>query len=73
MAGLMTHRSIVSFLSLPDGNIDMSVRELLLFKTSVVSMHLIPAGIGVRWFVYFRRDDVRAHFHTSRTAQTASA
>jgi hypothetical protein len=45
----------------------------LVTNAFVVSQHLIPAGIGVRWFMYFRRDNVRAHFHTSRTAQTASA
>jgi len=51
--------SVVAFLSMPSGNIDMSVWELLLLKTFVVSLHLIPAGIGVRWFMYFRRDNVR--------------
>jgi hypothetical protein len=64
---------VIVFLSMPRGNLDMSIWELLLFKTFVVLQLLIPAGIGVRWFMYFRRDNVRAHFHTSRTDQTASA
>jgi hypothetical protein len=64
---------VIVFLSMPRGNLDMSIWELFLFKTFVVSQLLIPAVIGVRWVMYFRRDNVRAHFHTSRTAQTASA
>jgi len=65
--------AVIVFLSMPNGNIDKSIWELLLWKTFVVSQLLIPAGIGVRWFMYFRRDSVRTHFHTSRTDQTASA
>jgi hypothetical protein len=64
--------SVITFLSMPHGNIDMSIWGLLLLKTFVVSQLLIPAGIGVRWFFYFRRKHVRALFHTSRTVKTAS-
>ena len=65
--------AVVGFLSMPDGNIDMSARELLLLKTFVISLNLIPGAVGVQGFMYFRRDDVRANFHTSCTAKTASA
>jgi hypothetical protein len=62
---------VVGLFFMPNGS--TSGWELILLKTFFVSLYVIPAGIGVRWFMYFRRDNVRAHFHTSRTDQTASA
>jgi len=49
----------VALVSLPKE--DMSGRS----KAVVVSVALIPVVIGVRWFNYFRRDDVKSYFQTS--------
>jgi len=56
---------------MPNGG--MSGWGLILLKTFVVSQPLILAAIGVRWSIYFTRNNVRAHFRTSRKAPAASA
>jgi len=50
----------VGLLLLPKG--DMSGWSLILLKTVAVSLDLIPVAIGVRWFNFFRRDDVKTYF-----------
>lgn len=62
---------VVIFLLMPSGG--MSGRTLLLLKTGTVALHLIPIAIGVRWFIYFTRTNVKAYFQTPRKAPLAFA
>ena len=48
-------------------NRDMSV----LLKAVFVSVCSIPVVIGIRWFNYLRREDVKSYFQTSRKTPTA--
>ena len=52
----------VGLLLLPKGEI--SGLYLLGLKSVAVALDLIPIAIGIRWFSYFRRDDVKAYFRT---------
>lgn len=50
----------VGLLLLPKG--DMSRLNVLVLKAVAVPLDLIPIAIGIRWFNYFRRDNVKAYF-----------
>jgi hypothetical protein len=51
----------VAFLFMPNDG-EMSGWGVFLLKTFAVSLWLIPVGIGVRWLIYFRSHNVKAHF-----------
>jgi len=48
-----------ALVSLPKGDVSLPL------KAVVVSVCLIPVVIGVRWFNYFRRADVKSYFQAS--------
>ena len=50
----------VGLLLLPRG--DMSRLNVLVLKAVAASLDLIPIVIGIRWFNYFRQDNVKAYF-----------
>ncbi len=50
-------------LFLPKG--DMSAWGLVLMKTVAILITLVPVAVGVRWFKYFRRNDVKSYFRAS--------
>jgi hypothetical protein len=52
----------VGLLLLPKGEI--SGLYLLGLKSLAVALDFIPIAIGIRWFNYFRRDNVKAYFRT---------
>jgi hypothetical protein len=58
---------VVGFLFMPNGN--MSGWSLFLLKVGTVLFTLIPVAIGVRWFIYFTRNNVRAHFQNPLKTQ----
>ena len=61
----------MSYLLMPIG--DAAWREALVLKLVGLLFGLIPAAIGVRWLIYFRRSNVKDHFQTPRKAPTAFA
>jgi len=62
---------VAAFPFMPNGNV--SGWTLFLLTAGPVLVNLIPVAIGVRWFIYFGRNHVRAHFQTSRNASIVSA
>jgi len=63
--------AVVSFLFMPNGG--ASGWTLFLIKAGTISYCLIPVAVGVRWFIYFTRNDVKAHFQTSHKAPLVTA
>ncbi len=61
----------VPFLLMPGGGVVWW--EAIVMRAVGVLFFLMPAAIVVRWYIYFRRDNVRAYFQTSRKAPTAPA
>lgn len=53
--------TVVAFLFMPNGNVSGWTPFLL--KVGILLVNLIPVAIGVRWFIYFRRKNVKAYFH----------
>jgi hypothetical protein len=51
---------VVVFLFTPNGG--MSGWPLFLLKVGTLSVNVIPVAIGLRWFIYFTRNNVKAHF-----------
>ena len=51
---------IVAFLVMPAG--DVSGGTLMLLRTTSTLLSLIPIAIGLRWLVFFRRNEVKAYF-----------
>jgi hypothetical protein len=62
---------VVAFLFMPNG--DMSGWPLFLLKTGVSVYWLFHVAIGVWWFSYFTRNNVKDYFRTSRRAPLVSA
>ncbi len=62
---------VVGFLFMPNGNV--SGWTLFLITAGATLFCLIPVAIGVWWSIYFTRNNVKAHFQTSRKAPLASA
>ena len=56
--------SVVLFLFMPSGGV--SGWTLFVMKAFTLSLNLIPIAIGVRWFIFFTRKDVKGHFQTPR-------
>jgi hypothetical protein len=50
----------------------MSGGPSVLLRIDFLLLNLIPVAIGVWWFIYFMRSDVRAFFQMSRKAPLAS-
>jgi hypothetical protein len=53
---------VVAYLFMPNGS--MSGWPLFLLKVGTLVVSLIPVAIGVRWFIYFTRSNVKAHFQS---------
>ena len=62
---------VVAFLLMPGGGV--AWRAVLAMRVLGMLLFLVPAGIGVRWFIFFTRDSVKANLQTSRKAPTAAA
>ena len=52
----------VASLRMP-GDVDTPRWELIMFKTGLTLLDLIPIAAGIAWLVFFTRKDVKAYFH----------
>jgi hypothetical protein len=44
------------------GDVDTTRGELMIFKTALTLLDLIPIAAGIAWLVFFTRKDVKAYF-----------
>ena len=44
------------------GDVDTPRWELIMFKTFLILLDLIPIAAGIAWLVFFTRKDVKAYF-----------
>ena len=44
------------------GDVDTPSRELIVFKSFLILLDLIPIAAGIAWLVFFTRKDVKAYF-----------
>jgi hypothetical protein len=54
----------VASLRMP-GDVDTTRGELMIFKTALTLLDLIPIAAGIAWLVFFTRKDVKAYFQAS--------
>jgi hypothetical protein len=62
---------IVGFLLMPGG--DMAWWSVLALRALFVLLSLVPAAIGMRWFRFFLRSNVKSYFGISRKAPATPA
>jgi hypothetical protein len=62
---------MVGYLLMPGGG--MAWWSVLALRVLIVLLSLVPAVIGVRWFRFFLRSNVKSYFGISRTTSTTPA